>query len=50
MKIFVPNKLNSTFRWILITITGGIIFIGGLPYKITKTTTLKNNHNYYLYR
>lgn len=45
MKIFVPNKLNSPFRWILITITGGIIFIGGLTYKITKTSTLKNNLN-----
>ncbi len=46
MESLVPNKLNHPFSWIVILITGGIMFIGGLTYKIAKTSILKSNiHN-----
>ena len=45
METLVPSKLNRPLPLILIMITGGIIFIGGLTYKVAKTSILKNNLN-----
>lgn len=37
MEIPVPNKLNRPLPWILAVMTGGLLVVGGLTYKMAQT-------------
>ena len=37
MEIPMPNKLNRPLPWILAIMTGGLLLVGGLTYRIAKT-------------
>jgi HlyD family secretion protein len=41
METPVPNKLQSPLPWILAIMTGGIILVGGLTYKMAKTPVVE---------
>ncbi len=42
MDISVPSKLNRPLPWILALMTGGILLVGGLTYKIAKTPVVES--------
>ncbi len=42
MDISVPSKLNRPLPWILALMTGGLLLVGGLTYKIAKTPVVES--------